>query len=206
MEKPEKNNNSASFKRFHAVRALATCSHETLSPTRKWRWKPLPEHADRHAGAEMALWRVPSPDKQQDESVQTPLNGAEPDALDPHQLVGFILTQTADTATRHDPLQRLCLLVGCWALFFRWRRNLWLISSPFFLSGRSHVQTSAAALNFQHPYSTQTDRHPDPHHQKTKQNIKPDSLILKQKWKYKIKTGPKKARIYSSLMHARLQF
>lgn len=43
-----------------------------------------------------------SPDKQQDESVQSPLHGAEPDALDPHQLGGFILTQTAETAAYHD--------------------------------------------------------------------------------------------------------
>lgn len=45
--------------------------------------------------------RVPSPDKQQDEPVQTPLHGAQPDALDPDQLVGFVLTQAAHTA-RHD--------------------------------------------------------------------------------------------------------
>lgn len=43
-----------------------------------------------------------SPDKQQDEAVQSPLHGAEPDALDPHQLGGFILTQSAETAAHHD--------------------------------------------------------------------------------------------------------
>lgn len=47
---------------------------------------------------------VYSPDEQQNESVQTPLERAEPDALDPDQLVGLILTQTEDTAARHDEL------------------------------------------------------------------------------------------------------
>jgi len=40
-----------------------------------------------------------SPDKQQNGRVQAPLEGAEPDALDPDQLVGFILTQ--ESTARH---------------------------------------------------------------------------------------------------------
>lgn len=49
--------------------------------------------------------RFRSPDKQQDESVQTPFQGPEPDALDPDQLVGLVLTQAASTAGHdRDPL------------------------------------------------------------------------------------------------------
>lgn len=36
-----------------------------------------------------------SPDEQQDGSVQSPLQGAEPDAPDPDQLVGFVETESA---------------------------------------------------------------------------------------------------------------
>lgn len=46
-----------------------------------------------------------SPDKQQDEAVQTPLQGAEAHALDAHQLVGLILAQSGRAAARHDRLR-----------------------------------------------------------------------------------------------------
>lgn len=60
-----------------------------------------------------------SPDEQQDESVQAPLHGAEPDALDPNQLVGFILTQRTEPAARHDPLPLPLPLLRVGLLTFR---------------------------------------------------------------------------------------
>lgn len=85
-----------------------------------------------------------SPDKQQDEAVQTPLQGAEAHALDAHQLVGLILAQSGRAAARHDQL-RANSEGGR-------RRNLWLIPSLFsFLCGRSHVLTSAAAVDISPP-------------------------------------------------------
>lgn len=47
------------------------------------------------------IFHIHSPDEEQNASVQTPLEWAEPDALDPDQLVGFILTQSAQPAARH---------------------------------------------------------------------------------------------------------
>ena len=44
---------------------------------------------------------IHSPNHQQNGSVQAPLQRPEPDALDPDQLAGFILTQTENTAARH---------------------------------------------------------------------------------------------------------
>lgn len=42
-----------------------------------------------------------SPDHQQNGSVQAPLQGAQSDALDPDQLVGFVLAQAERGAARH---------------------------------------------------------------------------------------------------------
>lgn len=69
-----------------------------------WSQQPLPEPpaAAADAGAEILL-KVHSPDEQQNGCVQNPLQGAEPDALDPDQLVGFVPTQTEQTAARHGP-------------------------------------------------------------------------------------------------------
>lgn len=46
-----------------------------------------------------------SPDEQQDEAVQTPLQGAEAHALDAHQLVGLVLAQSSRAAARHGRLR-----------------------------------------------------------------------------------------------------
>lgn len=94
------------------------------------------------------------PDKQQDEAVQAPLEGAEAHALDAHQLVGLVLAQGGGAAARHDRLRANSDGRGRWGGGGREEReetsDSFLRSSPSCVDG--HMSRLLQLLStFQHP-------------------------------------------------------
>lgn len=104
-----------------------------------------------------------SPDEEQDEAVQAPLHGSQPDAPDAHQLVGLVVAKSSGPAAgRHGAVvepsgteQSRAEPSGA-KLEEALTHSFTLSSSSFFLRGRSHVRTSAAAVNISHPRTPYT--------------------------------------------------
>lgn len=125
-----------------------------LDHSLKWEMlRPLPGHTRSawprcgETSLQVAATRPPSdsPDEQQDEGVQAPLHGSQSHAPDAHQLVGLVLAESCSTAAeRHGAAgqRREEALTHSFTL-----------SSSFFLWGRSHGRTPAAAVNISHPHT-----------------------------------------------------